>query len=193
MNDSVTCNEIQAQLALFVGDDLDPAASGRIQRHLVGCTTCDGELARLATSRSRIASLRELTADAAPSVWSNVRAELAREGRLIESSAPRNIAVRRPWQFARWSGLTAAAAALVAMAFWVGHGSDSIVSNPNGVASPLNHVPVQLVSNGLRKARPDEAPLLIGAEHLDDRLRGTGRSLDPNSSQLGLAHYEEMR
>jgi anti-sigma factor RsiW len=205
MNDSLNCTEIRALLALYVGDDLDAAESARVARHLADCGLCRGEQTRWVESRSRLATLRQTTTFSGPSVWSDVRAELVREGRI---EPVRRIALRR----FSWAPLAAAAAVVVAVGLFTllrGAGEDG---SPLGgaVAQPTaapGDAPVQLANqtpvaettnvaqpagSPLRKAGAGDRALIYDAESIDE-LFLRARRASSNNPALDLAGDEQLR
>lgn len=86
-----TCEEVRADLPLFVGGDLfedehqQPSVEA-LRLHLSGCSKCAEEFAAL--TRSREAFLRLGENCGAPGLWPDVRAVLAAEGRFAGAAAP---------------------------------------------------------------------------------------------------------
>jgi hypothetical protein len=192
MNDSVNCNEIQAQLALFVGQDLDATEEARVAGHVNGCASCERERARLEHSRARLTSLREASALRGASVWSAVRQELLREGRIATSGsvAPN---IHRGTRVLRWLTVSAAAAAVIAFAWFANQAGDGRLQAPVAppvASTPTVSAPIELAINKLRKARPDEESLIQNARPLEPDL---GRGLQSNNPEFGLVGDETIR
>lgn len=82
------CSEIENALPLFVGGDLEDAASRAIEEHLANCVACS---ARMQAAREAhgvlVRALRTHTAPG-PDLWSGVRAVLWEEG-LLEGAPAR--------------------------------------------------------------------------------------------------------
>ncbi|MBI5434525.1 MAG: zf-HC2 domain-containing protein [Planctomycetes bacterium] len=216
MNDSLNCNEIRALLVLFVGDDLDAAENARVARHLAECGPCRAEQARWMENRARLATLRDATKFSGPSVWSDVRAELVREGRigspLVERAEPTRPAA---WRRLSWVPLAAAAAVLVAVGlFALFDRSDTASPKLPGenIAEPtpraeadlqpppeLRSAPellpgseVQLANSPLRKAGVGDQALIFSAESIDGQL-SRSRHGSQNNPALNLAGDEQIR
>ena len=167
----MTCEEVRADLPLFVGGDLFSRNDGEsapelspalpYSRHLSSCSSCAAELASLERSRQAFLSLREEVG--APGLWPDVRAVLAAEGRLGEA-AP----VAPVYRFRRF----AAAAVLVCCGalLWMAEAnrpSDTErgplaleISSPPTVASDA----LPSGSLSLRPLKMDELALSEGAE-----------------------------
>lgn len=89
--DRLTCEEVLADLPLFVGgdlleDDLQASAAASLRRHLDKCDPCHEAFASLQRARQAFLTLGEGTH--APGLWPDVRAVLAAEGRLGGVAAP---------------------------------------------------------------------------------------------------------
>ncbi|MCC6407698.1 MAG: zf-HC2 domain-containing protein [Planctomycetes bacterium] len=204
MNDSLNCNEIRALLVLFVGDDLDAAENARVARHLAECGPCRAEQARWMENRARLATLRDATKFSGPSVWSDVRAELVREGRIGSPRVERTQPIRpAAWQRLSWVPLAAAAAVVVAVGlFALLDRSDSTSPKLPGenVAEPTPHAEpeprstpeVQLANSPLRKAGVGDQALIFSAESIDGQLL-RARHGSQNNPALNLAGDEQLR
>lgn len=200
MNDPLNCSEIRALLVLFVGDDLDAAESARVARHLAECGPCRAEQARWMENRSRLATLRETTGRPSQSVWSDVRAELVREGRI----GPARRAAPRRLSWAPIVRMAAAAAVVLSVVFFtlrdhpVGPEGPA-VSVPSGAqgesvagpAAPGGAQPpaVQLVTAPLRKATAEDEVLIERAEWLDGPFQRARNGM-LNNPALNLAGDE---
>lgn len=127
------CTQVENDLALFVGGELDAATQASSARHLESCAAC-GAKARAA--REAHTALREglcaaNTSAGGPDLWPALRAQLAREGRfsgepfvaetshsnahfesIASARARRRSELRSNWRYA------AAAAVLVAALGW---------------------------------------------------------------------------
>jgi anti-sigma factor (TIGR02949 family) len=100
------CREVLDRLSSFVDDELDPAASREVSRHLESCPSCAVELAR---QRALSESLRrDLEYHRAPDL---LRARVARD---VRAAAHRDEALARPASRPlRWLGAAAAVVAVV--------------------------------------------------------------------------------
>jgi len=139
----MTCEEVRADLPLFVGGDLfddahQASAAGALRRHLMGCSSCAAELASLERAREAFLTLGEDST--APGLWPDVRAVLAAEGRFgdVVASAPPVHRFR-----------LAAAAALV-----VGLGVFVWLVNDTANVSPGSGEPTGLAREGASVSEP---------------------------------------
>jgi hypothetical protein len=80
-----TCNEIQSQLPLHGGGDLETPLVPGLEQHVTECPACAGELERLRASRALLLGLRAVEAvEPAASdeldLWPRLRPQLAAAG-----------------------------------------------------------------------------------------------------------------
>lgn len=159
------CTQVENDLALFVGGELEAPTHAALQRHLETCAACEAKAraahaAHAALSRGLTQAAGSRTAAAAGAerapmvdLWPGIRAQLGREGRLapvpaklathaapIEPAAPRSALPQRPNSrvHARYA---AAAAILLAALGWWSFGRDSadgVRSVPIVDATPVN-------------------------------------------------------
>ena len=117
------CSQVQAQLPLYAGGDLEAPWSEAVAGHLEQCAACVLELNGL---RAALAPFDELRAVPVPTidVWPGVRAALEREGHLgvstsrVVTAAPR-VAARAPyWRRAATSAAAAAAIVATVYVWW---------------------------------------------------------------------------
>ena len=160
----MTCEEVRADLPLFVGGDLfddahqAPAAEG-LRRHLRGCSSCTAEFASLKRAREAFLTLGEDST--APGLWPDVRAVLAAEGRFGDAVAA--APVHRFRQLA-------AAALVVGLSVFVWRNMDEPgeapgSDDPSGLAreEALDHE-LPALASPLRPLLPDELALSEEAE-----------------------------
>ena len=113
-NESI-CIEVENQLPLFVGGDLEDAAATEVALHLTACERCTEREREARTARELLVSALQLSERKGPDLWPGVRAGLVREGVL--TGEPRSLtrsARRKPYL------VYAAAAAAVLVGFWLG-------------------------------------------------------------------------
>lgn len=102
----MTCEQASDRLSSYVDEELDAAASARLERHVASCASCARELDRL----------RELGQFLRAAVENHRASDLLRE--RIRRALPPARAEKR-WRAPRWVGV-AASAAVVAGAAWLG-------------------------------------------------------------------------
>ena len=193
----MTCEEVRADLPLFVGGDLfsedDGESTSELRRHLKpamllhrshlnSCAACAEELAALKRSREAFLSLREEVS--APGLWPDVRAVLAAEGRLGEV-AP----VAPVYRFRRF----AAAAVLICCGALLWMAEANRPSEPGGDPLVLENsssptVASQALPSGSLSLRPlmtDELALSEGAEIFG--LVGAGEVATPLQTPGGAS------
>lgn len=85
----MNCSEVQGELPLYVGGDLEVPTNERVARHLKSCAVCSGVLDSI--DEARVARLEhfESVADSGPStsLWPGLRESLLAEG-LIQGAEP---------------------------------------------------------------------------------------------------------
>ena len=93
LESQMTCEEVRADLPLFVGGDLfddahQASVAEGLRRHLRGCSSCTAEFVSLKRAREAFLTLGEDST--APGLWPDVRAVLAAEGRFggVVAAAP---------------------------------------------------------------------------------------------------------
>jgi hypothetical protein len=186
------CAEVQNGLPLYVGGDLEPAASAEIERHLEGCPTCKDRERAARDARTLLVSALELSERRGPDLWPNVRAVLTEDG-LIRSQPA---AVRTATRSARpaWTKYSLAAAAALLAGLWLGRAlfEDAAPVVPDGTGGtelvgnthPTPTIPVvgeglRLVGRHERRLRED-ADVYDGAQpYFDVPLIGNGVPYDP--------------
>ena len=80
-----TCSDIQANLPLYVGEDLEAPILETVASHLEDCGTCRGIARGLEASRERIGGLSAV--GGGPDLWPGVRARLEADGLLARRGA----------------------------------------------------------------------------------------------------------
>ncbi|MCB9904216.1 MAG: zf-HC2 domain-containing protein [Planctomycetes bacterium] len=165
------CMDVQNALHLYVGADLEAEVQVAVARHLDGCANCR---ARATEAQAARAALLGLAVDVplTTSVWSDVRAQLIREGRIASAAAPR----RTPWWIIPAAAAASVAAVLVTLAL-------------NRDVSPLQ--PTPSLPNGpapivLHPVDPGAAPLY------DDALPSTS-PFDSSFTGASAAGNESRR
>lgn len=149
-HDENLCAEIESTLPLYVGGDLEAKALQEVRLHLGDCPRCaERALAARSARRELVAALR-LESRGGPDLWAGVRAALVEENVLAAPKAvPAPIARPTPRISWRW----AAAAAAVALGFWVA----------TRTGAPTEPVPVQ-----------PQVPMLVHEPHVERR------TMEPN-------------
>lgn len=144
------CVDVQNALHLYVGADLEAEVQAAVSLHLDGCTSCRSQAVGAQASRTAFLEL----ADDAPisSVWSDVRAQLIREGVLQGPVSAR----RSQW----WIIPAAAAASVAAVMLTLNlQGGRNLQGDSNQAPSaPIaNHTPQPVV---LQPVEPGAKPLV---------------------------------
>ena len=161
----MTCEEILADLPLFVGGELfsgerEGSVEAQFTQHLSVCGSCAGEFASLERARQAFLTLGEEVG--APGLWPDVRAALAAEGRLGAATPVAPVY--------RFRGLAAAAVlACFGILLWnaelsrpVETGGDLVLESSTPPAVVLDVLPTR--SSPLRPLMTDELALSDGAE-----------------------------
>jgi hypothetical protein len=193
----MTCEEVRADLPLFVGGDLfsedDGGSASELQRrlkpamlpyrsHLSSCVACTEELAALKRSRDAFLSLGVEVS--APGLWPDVRAVLAAEGRLGEV-AP----VAPVYRFRRFAA--AAVLACCGALLWMAEASRPSETGGDPLALESSSPPAVVLeaipsrSLSLRPLMTDELALSEGAEIFG--LVGAGEVATPLQTPGGVS------
>ncbi len=191
------CTQVENDLALFVGGELEAATQASLARHLESCAGC-GAKARAA--REAHTALREglcaaNTAAGGPDLWPALRAQLAREGRFSGASSETGAAPasphfesiaalrtrRRSLGRSNWRFAAAAAVLVAALGWWrfsiddgdeaapIAQGPRTESTGPRAHAGdPLPVMPVsESVAQGLQPVPVGERTLLDRAMPVD--------------------------
>ncbi len=132
----ITCREVEAQVPLHVGGDLEAGLQAVVTRHVASCGECRALWKRAVHAREALLVAAESPVDV-PALWPGVRAELERCGILAGGStiSPPAVAMaagrdhapaaaRTVPVWVRWGGLAAAACAVFALGRLAGGPSD---------------------------------------------------------------------
>lgn len=193
MNEHMACKDVETDLALFVGGELDPQAASAVHVHVESCSSCEAEVGRLRVARQALREGYDRSQAQVPDLWPALRTRLSAEGALRTQTAPaaeqasRAAARRRP----QWLPLSAAAAALFAFGLWLGQRAGDDVHVPAPIAS-ANTQPIQATSVGLRRLAPGESALSDGAttsEELRDEARRLGLPNQPGAVQTASQRH----
>lgn len=163
----MNCKIAQSQLALLVGNDLEPAAVDEVRKHLDKCDGCRRHFDRLTAAQEALQTPAEASWSASDeSLWPNLSV------RLASASAG-----SKPHRLNGWAASLAVAAACTAMVWVASHQW----SGPPA-ADEAGH-PVQAISNqGPVNVRPP-----INAEPDDDgAFDPTQRRSDDNRGIIKL-------
>jgi hypothetical protein len=162
------CIDVQNALHLYVGADLETEVQVAVARHLEACAGCRAQADDAQAAR---AALLVLKSDAPPaiSVWSDVRAQLLREGRI--AGAP--VARRSPW----WIVPAAAAASVAAVLLTLAVQNDANRVLPNGAQPSAPDAPQPIVLH----------PVEAGAAPIFDDSAPRVMPFDPSFSGASAA------
>lgn len=179
---SSSCDAVRAQLALFVGGDLEVAAADAVREHLLACLTCRNEAAGLQRAvfglrREAVAAAPRLGEDFFASLQHDICARVA--AAAVPDAAP--AATRSPW---RGLFVAAAAAGLALAGFLATRGGEPSVWTRPAVATPVDF--------GAPKAVPWAGPRvplrLLGDDGLADEAID-----DATGETQGLRARETLR
>ncbi len=160
----MNCKQAKPQLALLIGNDLEPSVAGLVREHLELCADCRQHLQRLSNSLEAIQ-----TAPAGPwdadrdSLWPKLSVRLAAES-----------AGHKPHRMSGWAPTLAVAAACTVMFFIASHqwGGGAVQAPPGG----LQIQPVQDPQfNGLPDADRTQPSTLPADDESDILVRGRNR------------------
>jgi hypothetical protein len=85
----MTCDRYRRQLALLVGNDLDPREAAEVRQHLGGCAACQAQWNSIQISTSVLQSVSQQSMlPASGSLWPEVRSKLAVRPVVLKESAP---------------------------------------------------------------------------------------------------------
>ncbi|MDB5391393.1 MAG: hypothetical protein JWM11_7039, partial [Planctomycetaceae bacterium] len=90
----MTCERYRPQLALLVGNDLDPREASEVRQHLGGCPGCQAQWDAIQASTgvlqtvAREASLPAVGGSTNSSLWPSIRLKLAPQPTVAPASAP---------------------------------------------------------------------------------------------------------
>jgi len=176
------CIDVQNALHLYVGADLETEVQVAVARHLEACTGCRVQADDAQAARAALLGLRS-EAPPAISVWSDVRAQLVREGHLAGTPVAR----RSPWWIVPAAAAASVAAVLLTLA--VQNGSNRAVSNGTQPSAPGTPQPIALhpVEPGAAPLFDDSAPRVMpfdssfsGASAAGNQRGGAIVPVDPN-------------
>jgi anti-sigma factor RsiW len=179
------CDRVRANLAWFVGGDLDAVNAEAVRAHLFTCVACRNEAAALHRSSAALAATRERASEVAgvdDAMFTAMHAEILARVDAAEAAAagagPLTVAPRL-----RTLWLGAAALALVGAGFWWGQlqGEGSVWERPAMATPAVHEAPKAVPWSGPR------APMRWLGNDSEDR----GPELDAEAS--GLRAREELR
>lgn len=85
----MTCDRYRPQLALLVGNDLDPREASEVRQHLGGCPVCQAQWDSLQASTGVLHTVARLaTVPASASVWAAVRPKLVVQPKKTPDATP---------------------------------------------------------------------------------------------------------
>jgi hypothetical protein len=204
------CDDVRAQLPLYLGGDLEAPLAEQVRAHLEapddGCRGCARELAQLERVRARLLELPQRSPAPQVDVWPQVRQGLVASGLLGQAPrAERRGAVARPaGRLLTWPRLASAAAAvaLMALGFQLLRGPGAPGADPapgtgvrDSVAAPTQGAPLPevvpvLAPSGLRRLTAEDTPLHDEARPFLEWMHGgsgprllpgaPGGRMDPN-------------
>lgn len=142
------CDDIRAQLPLYLGGDLEAPLAERVRDHLEGnplegqggpCAGCARALFELREVRARLLELPERSPAPVVDLWPRVRQGLLAEG-LLSGTGPAArtpLVVRRPaGRLLSWPRLASAAAAVALVALGLQLGGQDGPVGPGGEPQP---------------------------------------------------------
>jgi Putative zinc-finger len=170
----MNCNRAKIQLALLVGNDLEPASAEEVRKHLAQCSGCRGHFARLSESLE----VMQLPVEGK---WGSYDDSLWKE--LSVRLAPESVA-QKPHRLNGWAATLAVAAACSAMFFvatrqWSdrpfpgGGGPPQYQQPTDNPPSPLDELP------NSDEYAPRRGPLDEGSSRRFDPSERTHRSTAP--------------
>jgi len=107
----MNCQEIESQLPLYVGEELDAPARDEVRAHLEGCAACSQQMEGLARARRLVQKHAEPAAEV--DLWPGIRAALVEEGRLSPAPVTADAGRSWTWRLVPAAALAAAAAILI--------------------------------------------------------------------------------
>lgn len=108
----MNCQEIESQLPLYVGEELEASARETVRVHLEVCDACSRQMDGLARARRLVQQHAEPTREV--DLWPGIRAALVEEGRLSAAPGATAGAGRSwAWRLVPAAALAAAAAILI--------------------------------------------------------------------------------
>lgn len=162
------CMDVRNALHLYVGADLEALVQEAVSRHLEGCASCRAQAADAQAARAALLGLA-VDLPLTTSVWSEVRAQLVREGRLSGARPTR----RSPWWIVPAAAAASVAAVLITLA--VNRELHPLQPAPSAPGAPQPIV--------LQPVDPGAAPLY------DDRLPGTAPFEAPFSGASAAGNH----
>lgn len=201
----IACPEVESQIPLHVGGDLDEDVQVVITRHVASCHPCRDLWKRAVRSREALLAALEPTARAAGiGLWPGIQAELLASGLLEspqEAAGPTALVKPAPRlralpSWTRWAGYAAAACLLLAVGRLAGGPGAGGAANladtqPSGAASKPAALAQQRSSD-----RPDRtggealvtSPLLGGGESRDDLAQQGATRVFEDYGEDGALH-----
>ncbi|MFT7486241.1 MAG: hypothetical protein ACI9F9_002096 [Candidatus Paceibacteria bacterium] len=179
---SMNCNEVQAELPLFVGGDLESPGREWVAEHLGNCDACGVVLGRAVDARALLTEHLEQTASIpTPSVWPDLRQSLLAEGLVHgatnESALAPTTAPARG-RLLRFLPSMAAAAALMLLGSVAGRW----FSDPASFQNPAGPFEPTLVENGQGSGGARGASSTTTSETLPVKRAGMLEAIDPLNS-----------
>jgi len=170
------CTEIENQLSLFVGGDLEDAVTEEVARHLTHCAPCTARERAARDAHELLVSALRLAERPGPDLWPGVRAALVRE-KVLRGPANSAPFVARRWQ--RQVLAYAAVAVALLGGFWLAR--DAFVSpGPYGPGPGANDGAQPILVENVSDPVPG-VPILpvVDRPVLDDGLRLVGQGEKP--------------
>ncbi len=155
----MNCKRAKAQLALLIGNDLDPAAVGDVRKHLDQCGDCRDHLKRLA-------ACLDVLQIPDSSAWNSDGESLWQE---LSIRLPSETTAMKPHRLNGWAASLAVAAACAAMV-WV-----TSRQWPDRPAREGGSIQIQPIN--------DDSPIPIDGQNPDE-FRAKDRRLDDKSGKL---------
>ncbi len=188
----MNCSEVQADLPLFVGRDLESVEIEAVKAHLAECESCRTELSAAEAARTALLTLHGAELDDEPTfewsgtqpvsdleidLWPGIQSILSAEGLLeenreLETSAPRGSGFRLlAGGRSAWGGVAAAAAILAWVGFFANTGTEP-------APAPVAHVdpPAEVVTEPV-----------LSVQGVDLAAQDTSGGLRPIDRSEGLA------
>jgi hypothetical protein len=200
-----TCLEIENQLPLWVGGDLEPEVQTTVEGHLALCERCRGAGLRAREARRALERGLRIGTDAmgvGPDPWPALRTALREEGLVGHAGAARSTITTsrmRRWNFA-WPVAAAVLVGLFLAGTWLPSGSlpdqpaaqvehargraglprgASTVPSPDDALAGVETDPVTAEPAGLRRLAPGELRLRDGA-----LVYRSPERIDPDGSRV---------
>lgn len=85
----MTCDRYRRQLALLVGNDLDPREASDVRQHLIACPACQAHWNSLQASTNVMHSVsHQASVPASGTLWPEIRVKLAARPTVLSESTP---------------------------------------------------------------------------------------------------------